>query len=133
MSLQTNRMTEVLAISTSILPYLLRTTAMGLALGAVFFAGLKWTVYRSLRSQRPALWLLCSLLLRMTLLLSGLYLLSAGRWQGLVAGLLGVIGARVLLLHFTDRDQERSAANKTQSSGAKRLDTAGKTHATDAG
>ncbi len=34
----------------------------GLGLGAVFFGGLWWTLRKSLKSPRPALWLLGSLL-----------------------------------------------------------------------
>jgi F1F0 ATPase subunit 2 len=73
----------------------------GLALGAVFFGGLWWTLRRGLASPRPALWLLGSLLVRMSLLLVGLYLVSGGQWERLLAGLVGVIGARILVLRLT--------------------------------
>jgi F1F0 ATPase subunit 2 len=73
----------------------------GLALGAVFFGGLWWTLRKSLQSPRPALWLLGSLLVRMSLVLVGLYLISGGQWERLLAGLVGVIGARFLVLRLT--------------------------------
>ncbi len=73
----------------------------GLALGAVFFGGLWWTLRRSLASPRSALWLLASLLTRMSLLLVGLYLVSDGHWERLLAGLVGVIGARFVVLQLT--------------------------------
>ena len=74
---------------------------VGLALGAVFFGGLWWTLHKSLASPRPALWLLASLLTRMSLVLVGLYLVSDGQWERLLAGLIGVIGARFLVLQLT--------------------------------
>ncbi|EIC20745.1 ATP synthase subunit I [Thiorhodovibrio frisius] len=73
----------------------------GLALGAIFFGGLWWTLRKSLESPRPALWLLGSLLVRMGVLLFGLYLISDGHWEPLLAALLGVIGARALVLRWT--------------------------------
>lgn len=82
----------------------------GLALGAVFFGGLWWTLRKSLASPRPALWILGSLLTRMSLLLVGLYLVSDGEWQRLLAGLAGVIGARYIVLwltRFADRPAHR--------------------------
>ncbi|MBK5966240.1 ATP synthase subunit I [Thiocystis minor] len=74
---------------------------VGLALGAVFFGGLWWTLRKSLESPRPALWLLGSLLTRMSLVLVGLYLVSDGQWERLLAGLVGVIGARFFVLRLT--------------------------------
>jgi F1F0 ATPase subunit 2 len=73
----------------------------GLVLGAIFFGGLWWTLRKSLESARPAPWLLGSLLVRMGLLLLGLYLVSDGHWERLLAALIGVIGARALLLRYT--------------------------------
>ena len=73
----------------------------GLVLGAVFFGGLWWTLRKSLSSPRPALWLLGSALVRMSLVLVGLYLVSDGHWQRLLAGLAGVLCARFLVLRLT--------------------------------
>jgi F1F0 ATPase subunit 2 len=74
---------------------------VGLALGVLFFGGLWWTLRKGLESPRPALWLLGSLLARMSLVLVGLYLVSGGHWERLLAGLVGVIGARFLVLRLT--------------------------------
>jgi F1F0 ATPase subunit 2 len=70
-------------------------------LGAVFFGGLWWTLRKSLNSPRPALWILGSLVARMSVLLVGLYLVSDGHWERLLAGLVGVICARFLVLRLT--------------------------------
>jgi F1F0 ATPase subunit 2 len=79
--------------------------AAGTALGWIFYAGLYRTV-RTLGSTRhPALLVGGSLLLRILLLVAGLWaLLVAGErwighgWLALLPGLLGVMAARTLLL-----------------------------------
>jgi F1F0 ATPase subunit 2 len=73
----------------------------GLVLGAIFFGGLWWTLQKSLASPRPALWILGSLLARMSLLLVGLYLVADGHWQRLLAGVVGVICARFIVVRLT--------------------------------
>ena len=50
--------------------------AAGVLLGAIFFGGLWWTVRKGVSSQRPALWFLGSLLLRMSIALAGFYFVS---------------------------------------------------------
>lgn len=72
--------------------------AAGGVLGAIFFGGLWWTVRRSLTSAQPALWLFGSLLLRITLVLAGFYLVAGGRWERALACLLGFVMARGLLI-----------------------------------
>jgi F1F0 ATPase subunit 2 len=94
-------MNETLSPLLAQAPALMLSGVAGLALGAVFFGGLWWTLRKSLESRRPALWLLGSLLVRMSLVLVGLYLVSGGQWERLLAGLAGVIGARFLVLRLT--------------------------------
>jgi F1F0 ATPase subunit 2 len=79
--------------------------AAGTGLGWIFYAGLYRTVRTLGSSRHPALLVGGSLLLRILVLLAGLWmLLVAGeRWTGhgwlaLLPGLLGVIAARTLLL-----------------------------------
>lgn len=92
---------------------LVPATVAGLALGAVFFGGLWWTLRKSLASEHPVLWLLGSLLVRMSLLLVGLYLVSGGHWGRLLAGLVGVIGARFVVLRLTrPADDHRTVAKE---------------------
>lgn len=66
----------------------------GLLLGAIFFGGLWWTVRKCVTSERPALWILGSLLLRMSTALTGFYFVADGQWQRLLLCLLGFIMAR---------------------------------------
>ena len=69
----------------------------GLFLGALFFGGLWWTVQKAVFSQRPAVWLVSSLLLRMCIVLVGLYYVAGGHWQRLLACLVGIVIARFVV------------------------------------
>lgn len=70
----------------------------GLALGIVFFGGLWLTVREIPRSRQPAVLVVLSFMLRMLLVLAGFFLLSRGGWAVPVAGLLGFLVARTLLI-----------------------------------
>ena len=79
----------------------------GLLLGAIFFAGLWWTVRKGVSSKHPALWFLGSMLLRMSIVLLGFYSVGRGDWQRLVVCLLGFIIARYLVMRLTRTLVER--------------------------
>ena len=77
---------------------LIFTLAAGVALGAVFFGGLWWTIRKGLGSKRPALWFFGSLLLRTGIVLIGFYVVIAGgHWERLLACLLGFVIARLIV------------------------------------
>ncbi len=80
---------------------LLLACAAGTGLGAVFFGGLWWSVRRGLSSTQPALWFAGSALLRTTLALTGLYVVSSGHWGRLLACLLGFVIARTAVTRLT--------------------------------
>lgn len=75
--------------------------AAGGVLGTIFFGGLWWTVGKIVSSKQPASWLLGSLLLRMGIVLAGFYFVSDGRWNRLVACLVGFLFARLLVTWLT--------------------------------
>ncbi len=76
--------------------------AMGCLLGTLFFGGLWWTIRRGLSSKRPALWFFGSLLLRMSSVLVGFYLIARRHhWQPLVLCLVGFVMARLLVTWLT--------------------------------
>jgi F1F0 ATPase subunit 2 len=72
----------------------------GVLLGAIFFAGLWWTIRKSLSSAQPALWFLGSLLLRTSLVLAGFYFVARGRWERLLVCLLGFVAARLIAVRL---------------------------------
>lgn len=76
---------------------LLPACLAGIVLGAIYFGGLWWTLRRMASARRPALWLLGSLLLRLSVLLAGLYAAGAGHWPRLLACLLGILIGRTIL------------------------------------
>jgi len=73
----------------------------GALLGALFFGGLWWTVRKGVSSPRPGLWFFGSSLLRMTIALAGFYLVAGGRWERLLACLLGFLAARLVVTRLT--------------------------------
>ncbi len=73
----------------------------GLVLGAIFFAGLWWTVRKGVLSPRPVLWFLGSLLLRMSIALAGFYFVGRGHWERLLACLIGFVVARLIVTWMT--------------------------------
>lgn len=75
--------------------------AAGLALGAVFFAGLWWTVRRGLVAAQPALWFFGGLLLRMGIAIGGFYLVGGTEWQRWLACLCGFAVARLAVHRLT--------------------------------
>jgi F1F0 ATPase subunit 2 len=73
----------------------------GVLLGAMFFGGLWWTVHKGISSQRPAFWFLGSLLLRMSITLTGFYFIGRGHWERLLVCLLGFVIARLIVTRLT--------------------------------
>lgn len=78
-------------------PALAWSLAAGLALGAVFFGGLWWTVRKCLSSRWAALLFLCSLLVRTAVALAGFYFVSGADWRRILACLLGFFLSRLLV------------------------------------
>lgn len=72
----------------------------GVGLGVVFFGGLWWTVRQGLASNRPAVWFAVSLLVRVLVILAGFHFLSEGRWERLVACLVGFLIGRLVVTRF---------------------------------
>lgn len=91
---------------------LLMAFAAGIALGAVFFGGLWWTIRKGISSPRPATLFLTSAVLRMAIALVGFYFVSGGQWQRLLACLIGFITARLAVTWFT-RNKKKEASHAT--------------------
>jgi F1F0 ATPase subunit 2 len=78
-------------------PTLLLAGVAGITLGAIFFGGLWWTVRQGMSSKHPGLWFAVSLVLRVAMILSGLYLVGGRDWQRLAMCLLGFALARLIV------------------------------------
>jgi len=78
----------------------------GVLLGAMFFGGLWWTVHKGISSQRPAFWFLGSLLLRVSITLTGFYFIGHGHWERLLVCLLGFIIARLIVMRLTRAEEK---------------------------
>lgn len=78
-------------------PMAILSALTGMALGAIFFGGLWWTVRRALASPQPALLVVVSMLSRTGVVVAGFYLVSGGQWQRLLLCLAGFIVARLVL------------------------------------
>jgi F1F0 ATPase subunit 2 len=86
----------------------------GLVLGAVFFGGLWWTVSKGVFSKSPGVWFLGSILLRMSIVLAGLYYIGRGDWERLVSCLLGFVIARYIVMRLTRTPIEHSHAQSKE-------------------
>jgi F1F0 ATPase subunit 2 len=73
---------------------------VGLLLGGFFFAGLWWTIQKGLTAKQPALWFLGSILVRTAVVLAGFYLVSDGKWERMLAWLVGFVLARFLVMRY---------------------------------
>lgn len=79
---------------------------IGIALGAVFFGGLWWTVQRAMASERVGLWFSGSLLVRTAIVLAGFYLACGDDWQRWLVAVLGFSVARVVVSRITRPNSE---------------------------
>ena len=89
---------------------------VGVWLGAIFFGGLWWTVRKGVSSKNPALWFFGSMLLRMSVTLTGFYLVGRGHWERLLLCLLGFVMARLAVMWLT-RPSGRNTTRAEQEAG----------------
>jgi F1F0 ATPase subunit 2 len=82
-------------------PRLLLSLISGALLGAMFFAGLRWTVSMLTTARYAALLAPASFVVRAGILLVGFYLVSGPHWERLAACLLGFFIGRVAMLRHT--------------------------------
>ena len=86
---------------------LLLVILAGFVLGILFFGGLWWTVLKVLSSSRPTLWLLGCLVLRTTVVLTGLFVVAGDDWQKLLLCLSGFIIARIIITRYTGMQKKQ--------------------------
>ena len=98
-------MSEFLSLATALVA--------GVLLGAFFFGGLWWTVRRAISSDQPALWFFGSLLVRMSITLTGFYFVGQGHWERWLLCLSGFVLARLVAWWLT-RFSEKSRMGPAQ-------------------
>lgn len=91
---------------------------MGIVLGMVFFGGLWWTVYKAGSSKNPAVLFLVSLLIRVSIVLVGLYFVGRGSWERLLICLFGFITARFIVIWLTRNIKEQQILKTEESQHA---------------
>jgi len=74
--------------------------AAGMVLGLIYFYGLMYTVDKLSKSKNPGILVLVSYILRMAVLLAGLYYISGGRWERLTAAMVGFFIVRLIMLRY---------------------------------
>jgi F1F0 ATPase subunit 2 len=77
--------------------------AAGMVLGTLFFGGLWWTVSRTLTATAPAVWFGISALLRMAVVVYGLYCFARLGLPNLLACVCGLLVARGAVKRLTLR------------------------------
>lgn len=78
---------------------LLTAAVMGFLLGILYFLGLWYTLQKLPQHGYPTLIIVSSFLLRLAILLGGLYWITDGDVLRLGVALLGVLVGRILIMH----------------------------------
>jgi len=86
----------------------------GKLLGFIFFGGLCWIVRKCMTTPNPALWLLGSALIRMSVTLTGFYFVSNGQWQRILACLVGFMIARLMVTWLTQSLGDNQTSNESR-------------------
>ncbi|HEY8496475.1 MAG TPA: ATP synthase subunit I [Limnochordales bacterium] len=82
--------------------------AAGAVLGLFYFGGLWWTTQRIGRVRQPALLLLGSFVVRMAVILAGLWVVTGGRMKGTALFMAAVLGARQATLAWAQAATARA-------------------------
>lgn len=86
----------------SLLPALLG----GIVLGILFFGGLWLTIRKGIRSKRPTLLFMGSLIVRMAIVVLGFYYVGANNWLRMLVCLVGFLIARMVITRITIKDKQ---------------------------
>lgn len=103
------------------IPWILAASTIGCLLGAFYFGGLWWTIRRLSVSRQPALLFLASFVIRVSVVLLGIYVISAGQWQRIVACMAGFLIARILLVRCLGEVTQIASQSSSSLANAERL------------
>jgi F1F0 ATPase subunit 2 len=96
---------------------LILTLLAGIALGAIFYGGLWWTVRCSVASKSSGLWFVGSFAVRAVIAVGGLYFVSRGDWRGMLVCLLGFFIARIAVTRLIKRVPVKERNRRLQGTG----------------
>lgn len=82
--------------------------AAGFLFGGIFYLGLWFTTEKGMKSARPALWFLGSMLLRTGIVIGGLLVVCGDDWQRWLICLIGFSLARPLVQMWVNRQGEKT-------------------------
>ncbi len=71
---------------------------VGVFVGAVFFGGLYITVQQLTTTKHPALLMMLSLIIRLVVLVAGVYLIMDGKIENLVSAMAGILLVRFVMI-----------------------------------
>ena len=91
--------------------YMILAFIAGTVLGALFFGGLWLTVKKCLTAKAPIVWVIGSFFVRVSITLIGFYWVSKDSWQRLLICLLGFIVARIVIIKFVKRREQKETLN----------------------
>lgn len=72
---------------------------MGIGIGLIYFGGLYWSTGKIDSVKSPAFLMIASMLLRMIILLLGLYYLAQSGYQSVLAGFVGIMIVRFIMVY----------------------------------
>ena len=81
---------------------------VGIILGIVFFGGLYLTIGKLQEAKNPSVLFLLSFILRMVILLGGIYFLSRGGYKEVLFALLGILLVKFVMIFAVKRSKEKS-------------------------
>ncbi len=90
---------------------------IGIVLGGIFFGGLYWTVQRLDGIQNPSALFLVSFVVRMAILVAGLYYVSGSGYQAVLLTLLGILVIRYIMIFVINKPQDRLPKKDSPNSG----------------
>lgn len=93
--------------------YVALASAAGFLLGILFFGGLWFTVKKAVVLKNTALWFIASSLLRMSIVVTGIYYTAMGDWKKFLVCMLGFITARYVVMHLTRSNNEKQLKQQT--------------------
>jgi F1F0 ATPase subunit 2 len=82
---------------------MLPSLVLGAVLGIIFFGGLWLTINKALHSKKVALLFVVSFILRIAIVLAGLYYVSQNSWQKMLVCLAGFLIARTVIIRITQK------------------------------